>query len=233
MAGILVRGVNLGVEFTGGRLVEYSTSRPVDVESARAALAGAGFGDAEVTTAGAGDISVRTGDLDNHDEYALRAALAEEGGETTKVRDELIGPSLGDELRRNALIALAIAVLVQLGYLAIRFRWTFAVASVGALVHDVVILVGAFAWLGRTVDGIFLAALLTVIGYSVNDSVVVFDRVRGCGRRHAESRCPKWRTGLSCRPSPEPSTPVWAPCSSSSHWRCWAETPSRTSPSPC
>ncbi|MFI6951394.1 protein translocase subunit SecD [Streptomyces sp. NPDC050422] len=178
VAGILVRGVNLGVEFTGGRLVEYSTSRPVDVESARTALAGAGFGDAEVTTAGAGDISVRTGDLDNDGEHALRAALAEEGGETTKVRDELIGPSLGDELRRNALIALAIAVLVQLGYLAIRFRWTFAVASVGALVHDVIILVGAFAWLGRTVDGIFLAALLTVIGYSVNDSVVVFDRVR-------------------------------------------------------
>ncbi|WP_406090247.1 protein translocase subunit SecD [Streptomyces sp. NBC_01013] len=178
VAGILVRGINLGVEFTGGRLVEYATSRPVDVESARTALAGAGFGDAEVTTAGAGDISVRTGDLDNDGEHALRAALAAEGGETTKVRDELIGPSLGDELRRNALIALAIAVLVQLGYLAIRFRWTFAVASVGALVHDVIILVGAFAWLGRTVDGIFLAALLTVIGYSVNDSVVVFDRVR-------------------------------------------------------
>ncbi|MER7723013.1 protein translocase subunit SecD [Streptomyces sp. NPDC096323] len=178
VAGILVRGVNLGVEFTGGRLVEYATSRPVDVERARTALAGAGFGDAEVTTAGAGDISVRTGDLDNDGEHALRAALAAEGGETTKVRDELIGPSLGDELRRNALIALAIAVLVQLGYLAVRFRWTFAVASVGALVHDVIILVGAFAWLGRTVDGIFLAALLTVIGYSVNDSVVVFDRVR-------------------------------------------------------
>ncbi|WP_326740056.1 protein translocase subunit SecD [Streptomyces sp. NBC_01022] len=178
VTGILVRGVNLGVEFTGGRLVEYATSRPVDVDSARTALAGAGFGEAEVTTAGAGDISVRTGNLDNDGEHALRAALAVEGGETTKVRDELIGPSLGDELRRNALIALAIAVLVQLGYLAIRFRWTFAVASVGALVHDVIILVGAFAWLGRTVDGIFLAALLTVIGYSVNDSVVVFDRVR-------------------------------------------------------
>ncbi|MFG2595176.1 protein translocase subunit SecD [Streptomyces sp. NPDC048462] len=178
VTGILVRGVNLGVEFTGGRLVEYATSRPVDVETARSALAGAGFADAEVTTAGAGDISVRTGALDNAGEHTLRAALAEEGGETTKVRDELIGPSLGDELRRNALIALAIAVLVQLVYLAVRFRWTFAVASVGALVHDVIILVGAFAWLGRTVDGIFLAALLTVIGYSVNDSVVVFDRVR-------------------------------------------------------
>ncbi|MFF7337614.1 protein translocase subunit SecD [Streptomyces sp. NPDC008163] len=178
VAGIVVRGVTLGVEFTGGRLVEYATSRPVDIETARNALAGAGFKDAEVTTAGAGDISVRTGELDNDGEHTLRAALAAEGGETTKVRDELIGPSLGDELRRNALIALAIAVCVQLAYLAVRFRWTFAVASVGALVHDVIILIGVFAWLGRTVDGVFLAALLTVIGYSVNDSVVVFDRVR-------------------------------------------------------
>ncbi|MFJ6854621.1 protein translocase subunit SecD [Streptomyces sp. NPDC091271] len=178
VTGILVRGVDLGVEFTGGRLVEYSTSRPVDVETARDTIAAAGFADAEVTTAGEHDLSVRTGKLDNDGEHALRAALAEEGGEATKVRDELIGPSLGDELRRNALIALGVAVLVQLAYLAARFRWTFAVASVGALVHDVVILVGAFAWLGRPVDGIFLAALLTVIGYSVNDSVVVFDRVR-------------------------------------------------------
>ncbi|MFD7971906.1 protein translocase subunit SecD [Streptomyces clavifer] len=176
--GIFVRGVNLGVEFTGGRLVEYSTSRPVDVDTARTTIAAAGFDDAEVTTAGDGDLSVRTGKLDNDGEHALRSALAEEGGETTKVRDELIGPSLGDELRRNALIALGVAVFVQLAYLAVRFRWTFAVASVGALVHDVIVLVGAFAWLGRTVDGIFLAALLTVIGYSVNDSVVVFDRVR-------------------------------------------------------
>ncbi|MDX3056165.1 protein translocase subunit SecD [Streptomyces sp. NE06-03E] len=178
VTGILVRGVDLGVEFTGGRLVEYSTSRPVDVETARDTIAAAGFTDAEVTTAGENDLSVRTGKLDNDGEHALRAALAEEGGGATKVRDELIGPSLGDELRRNALIALGVAVLVQLAYLAARFRWTFAVASVGALVHDVAILVGAFAWLGRPVDGIFLAALLTVIGYSVNDSVVVFDRVR-------------------------------------------------------
>ncbi|MFE4383983.1 protein translocase subunit SecD [Streptomyces cyaneofuscatus] len=178
VAGIVVRGVDLGVEFTGGRLVEYSTSRPVDVETARSTLADAGFGDAEITTAGDGDISVRTGKLDNDGEHALRTALATEGGETTKVRDELIGPSLGDELRRNALIALSVAVLVQLAYLAVRFRWTFAVGSVIAMVHDVIIVVGAFAWLGRPVDGIFLAALLTVIGYSVNDSVVVFDRVR-------------------------------------------------------
>lgn len=176
--GITVRGLNLGVEFTGGRLVEYSTSQPVDVETARKSISSAGFGEAEVTTAGDGDISVRAGDLDNDGEHAIRTALGEEGGEATKIRDELIGPSLGDELRRNALIALGVAVMVQLGYLAARFRWTFALGSVAALVHDVIILVGAFAWMGRSFDGIFLAAVLTVIGYSVNDSVVVFDRVR-------------------------------------------------------
>lgn len=176
--GVALRGVNLGVEFTGGRLMEYATTRPVDVETARTALADAGFAGAEVTTAGRQEISVRTGDTGDSTEAAIRGALSEEGGTTTKLRDDLIGPSLGDELRRHALIALGIAVGVQLLYLAVRFRWSFAVASVTALVHDVVILIGVFAWLGRPVDGIFLAALLTVIGYSVNDSVVVFDRVR-------------------------------------------------------
>lgn len=176
--GVTLRGVNLGVEFTGGRLMEYATARPVDVDTARTALADAGFADAEVTTAGGQEISVRTGDTGERAEAAIRGALIEEGGPTTKVRDDLIGPSLGDELRRHALIALGIAVGAQLLYLAVRFRWSFAVASVAALVHDVVILIGVFAWLGRPVDGIFLAALLTVIGYSVNDSVVVFDRVR-------------------------------------------------------
>ncbi|MET4926113.1 protein translocase subunit SecD [Streptomyces sp. PSRA5] len=176
--GVTLRGLNLGVEFTGGRLMEYTTSRPVDVDTARTALADAGFAGADVTTAGERELSVRTGDTGERAEAAIRSALTEAGGPTTKVRDDLIGPSLGDELRRHALIALGIAVGAQLLYLSVRFRWSFAVASVTALVHDVVILVGVFAWLGRPVDGIFLAALLTVIGYSVNDSVVVFDRVR-------------------------------------------------------
>lgn len=176
--GVTLRGLNLGVEFTGGRLMEYATTRPVDVDTARTALADAGFADADVTTAGERELSVRTGETGERAEAAIRSALTEAGGATTKVRDDLIGPSLGDELRRHALIALGIAVGAQLLYLAVRFRWSFAVASVTALTHDVVILVGVFAWLGRPVDGIFLAALLTVIGYSVNDSVVVFDRVR-------------------------------------------------------
>ena len=184
-AGILVRGVDLGVEFTGGRLVEYSSAQQVDVDDAREAVADAGFPRAVVQESGEGDISVRTGEMTDDEEVQVRQALTEvAGGEVTKERDERIGPSLGDELRRNALIALGVALLAQLGYLALRFRWTFAAAAVAAMAHDVFILVGAFAWMGKPVDGVFLAALLTVIGYSVNDSVVVFDRVRELWGRH-------------------------------------------------
>ncbi|WP_228973318.1 protein translocase subunit SecD [Streptomyces sp. DH12] len=183
VAGIGLRGLDLGVEFTGGRLVEYGTSRPVDVDAAREAVADAGFPRASVQESGDGGISVRTGELSNDQQHTIRTALAKEGGEVTVVRDELIGPSLGDELRRHALIALGIAVAAQLVYLSARFRWTFAAAAVSAMVHDVLLVVGLFAWLGKPVDSVFLAALLTVIGYSVNDTVVVFDRVREARRR--------------------------------------------------
>ncbi|GBP99498.1 protein translocase subunit SecD [Streptomyces spongiicola] len=191
VTGILVRGLNLGVEFTGGRLVEYATTRTVDADTARSAVAQAGFPDAEVTTADGRDVSVRGAGIDDDGVAAIGDALAGEGGGTaTKLRDELIGPSMGEELRRNAMIALGIAVVAQLVYLTARFRWTFAAGCVVALVHDVVVVVGAFAWLGRPVDGVFLAALLTVVGYSVNDSVVVFDRVRELWRREPRGALP-------------------------------------------
>ena len=97
-----------------------------------------------------------------------------------------------------------------------RFRWTFGAAAVLAMAHDVVILVGMFAWLGKPVDGVFLAALLTVIGYSVNDSVVVFDRIRELLRQPPrEPFAATSPTSPACRPCPEPSTPAWARCSSS------------------
>jgi SecD/SecF fusion protein len=178
LIGIGVRGLNLGVEFTGGRLVELSTTQQVSVDDARQAVAEAGFPRAVVQESGEGDVTVRDAGLDNQDVVTVREAVAEIGGETTVVRDELIGPSLGDELRSKALIALAIALLAQLAYLALRFRWTFAVSAVIAMFQDLSIVVGLFAWLGKPVDGVFLAAVLTVIGYSVNDTVVVFDRVR-------------------------------------------------------
>jgi SecD/SecF fusion protein len=177
-AGLVVRGPDLGVEFTGGRLLEYRTARPVDLDAARRALADAGFPRAVVQASGDGNLTVRTGQLDRAGEDRVQRAVATLGGQTEELRDEFIGPTIGAELRRKALLALGIALLVQLGYLAARFRWSFGAAAVVAMFHDVAILLGLFAWLGKPLDGVFLAALLTVIGYSVNDSVVVFDRIR-------------------------------------------------------
>jgi SecD/SecF fusion protein len=177
-AGLVARGPNFGVEFTGGRLLEYQTERPVDLDAARRALADAGFPRAVVQSSGDGNLTVRTGQLEVAGEEQVRRAVSGVGGQVTELRDEFIGPTIGAELRRKALIALGIALVVQLGYLAVRFRWTFGVAAVIAMVHDVTILVGLFAWLGKPLHGVFLAAQLTVIGYSVNDSVVVFDRIR-------------------------------------------------------
>ncbi|GAA2494460.1 protein translocase subunit SecD [Streptomyces longisporus] len=189
-SGIAVRGVDLGVEFTGGRLIEYATSTPVDADTARTALADAGFPRAVVRSSGDTGLTVRTEPLNNAEEAEVTGTVRELAGGADKVRDELIGPSLGEELRRGALIALAVALGAQFVYLAARFRWVFGSAAVIALAHDVVILVGVFAWLGRSIDGVFLAALLTVIGYSVNDSVVLFDRVRELARKAPQAPLP-------------------------------------------
>ncbi|WP_405393792.1 protein translocase subunit SecD [Microbispora hainanensis] len=176
-AGLVTRGLNYGVEFTGGRIVEFGTSRPVDVAAARQAVADAGFPSAVVQRSDDA-LSVRTGQISADDVVRMEEALDLRVGEVAKQRDELIGPSLGEELRRNAIIALAVALATQLVYLAFRFRWTFGTAAVAALFVDAAVVVGAFAWMGRPIDGVFLAAMLTIIGYSVNDKVVLFDRVR-------------------------------------------------------
>ncbi|MFC4060853.1 protein translocase subunit SecD [Planomonospora corallina] len=177
LAGVAVRGMNFGVEFTGGRIIEYSTTKPITADTARDLVADAGFPSAVVQTSGK-DISVRTGQIGNAEVNRIEAALEREAGQANKVRDELIGPSMGAELRRNALIALAVALAAQLAYLAFRFRWTFGLAAVLTLAVDAAVVIGVFAWTGKPIDGVFLAAMLTVIGYSVNDKVVVFDRVR-------------------------------------------------------
>ncbi|WP_329296508.1 protein translocase subunit SecD [Streptomyces pseudovenezuelae] len=182
-SGIAVRGLDLGVEFTGGRLIAYSTTTPVDADRARGALADVGFPRAVVQTSGEHQLTVRTHNLSNTEAATVTATVTDVAQGAQKIRDEAIGPSLGKELRHGALIALAVALGAQLVYLAARFRWLLGSSAVAALAHDVVILVGVFAWLGKPVDGVFLAALLTVIGYSVNDSVVVFDRIRELTRR--------------------------------------------------
>ncbi|CAN5657787.1 protein translocase subunit SecD [soil metagenome] len=188
VAGLVVRGLDFGLEFTGGRLIEYSTPETPDLDEVRQELAGAGFPRAVVQASGAGNLSIRTGRLTPAQEGQLEGAVQEAVGRAQEVRDEFIGPTIGDELRRQALIALALGLGAQLLFLAVRFRWIYGASAVVALAHDVMILLGIFAWLGKDIDGVFVAALLTVIGYSINDSVVVFDRIREQRRARARDR---------------------------------------------
>ncbi len=188
VAGIALRSLSFGLEFSGGRLIEYSTERPADLDRVRSELAAAGLARAVVQESGAANVTIRSAELSPEEEARVRAAVEGVAGTAIEQRDEFVGPTIGDELRRKALIGLLLALAAQLGYLAIRFRWTYASAAVATMFHDVVILLGVFAWLGKELDGVFLAALLTVIGYSNNDSVVVFDRIRE--QRRARSREP-------------------------------------------
>jgi SecD/SecF fusion protein len=161
--------------------VEYATGQDVSVNEAREAVSKAGFPTAVVQEAGEPadpNIAVRTADLDADQEQAIEDALTEVGGPLTLVSDDTVGPTLGDELRNKALIALVIALAAQLAYLAFRFRWSFSTAAVIAMFHDVLIVLGVFAWLGKPIDAVFLAAALTIIGVSINDSIVTLDRIR-------------------------------------------------------
>jgi SecD/SecF fusion protein len=178
VSGIAVQGISWGLEFTGGQLLEYETQRPADLDRLREELADAGLPRAVVQSTADDNVAIRTGALDAEEQADVAAAVTATAGTAELVRDEFIGPTIGAELRRNALIALGVALAAQLLYLAVRFRWTYGAATVLAMFHDVLILVGIFAWLGKDLDGVFLAAVLTVVGYSVNDSVVIFDRVR-------------------------------------------------------
>jgi SecD/SecF fusion protein len=178
LVGLGARGVNLGIEFSGGVLLEYEVAETVDLDAMRQEMATAGYPRAVVQTSGQGNLIIRTERLTADEQETIDLAVARVVGDPQRVRDQFIGPTLGAELRNKALIALGVALVIQLIYLAFRFRWTMGLASVTAMFHDVAILIGVFAWLGKTFDGVFLASLLTVIGYSINDSVVIFDRIR-------------------------------------------------------
>lgn len=179
VAGIAVNGLNLAVEFTGGRITEFANTAGLDVDDARAAVSEVGHPNAVVQESGDDELSVRTGHIDDDEVIRIQRALTDAAGaDVTKVRDELIGPSMGPELRNKAVLALGVALLAQMLYLGVRFNRAFGVSAVTAMLHDVLVVIGVFAWVGKPIDGVFLAAVLTIIGLSVNDTVVVFDRIR-------------------------------------------------------
>ena len=183
------RGLHLSVEFTGGTLMEVSYSQPADLNSIRASVAALGIQDVQVQNFGtAQDVLIRMpvqkGNNASRQSEQVMAALKASDASANMRRTEFVGPQVGDELATDGLKALAFVVAGIMLYLAIRFEWKFAVAAIIANLHDVIIILGFFAFFQWEFSLPVLAAVLAVLGYSVNESVVIFDRIRENFRRY-------------------------------------------------
>jgi len=184
VAGLVSQGLNFGIDFTGGTLVELGYSEAADLEAIRTALGGSEFGDAIVQAFGSPrDVLVRlpqstaTGDAD----LSSRVLKILPGAEMRRV--EFVGPQVGEELTEDGALAMLYALGGILVYVMIRFTLKFAAGAISALVHDVLIVLGFFSVTQIEFDLPVLAAILAVIGYSLNDTIVVFDRIRENFRR--------------------------------------------------
>ncbi len=184
IGSIATRGFNFGLDFTGGTLIEVIFPADVDLTDVRAGLAAAGYEDAIVQTfGGVRDVVVRLGSADETSSAQLSTrvieVLEEASGQQIELRRvEFVGPQVGDELAEKGGLAMIYALIGILIYIIVRFQWKFSVGAVLALVHDVVITIGFFSVFGIEFDLTVLAAVLAVIGYSLNDTIVVYDRIR-------------------------------------------------------
>ena len=179
------KAVNYSIEFTGGTLMQLKFTEPPQTDDIRHTVSEAGFPNAEIQQFGspteytvrAPGATVASGDsTSKRVERALKARYGPTG--VTVVRNEYVGPRVGEELRRNAIIAILISFVVTLVYLAIRFEWRFGLAAVVATAHDILTTLAFIMMLHLEVSLTVVAAILTVIGYSLNDTIIIFDRVR-------------------------------------------------------
>ncbi|OYW89874.1 MAG: protein translocase subunit SecF, partial [Pseudomonadales bacterium 32-61-5] len=180
LASLAVKGLNFGLDFTGGTLVELNYENPVALEQIRGQLVEGGFDGALVQSFGATtDVLIRMPGDDPQLGERIAGSLRGQGagGDVTVKRVEFVGPSVGEELRDQGGLGMLLAMAGILLYVTLRFQMKFAVAAIAALLHDVIFVLGFFAFFGLQFDLTVLAAVLAVIGYSLNDTIVVFDRV--------------------------------------------------------
>lgn len=183
VAFFVVRGLNFGIDFTGGTIVELGFSGPADLSSIRTILSRSEFSDSQVQYFGtASDVIIRVPPrpgLNNAEISNKLLNLLGSSGESVEMRRvEFVGPQVGDELKEDGGLAMIYALVGVLIYVAIRFQTRFSVGAIAALIHDVLITVGFFAVSRMEFDLTVLAAILAVIGYSLNDTIVVYDRIR-------------------------------------------------------
>jgi preprotein translocase subunit SecF len=176
------RGLNFGIDFQGGIMIEVRTEGAADVSAMRRTLSGLGLGEVSLQEFGEPtDVLIRVQKQEGDEKAQLRAIEVIKtalGPGVEYRRTEFVGPKVGGELRRDGAIAVLLAMAAMLIYIWFRFEWQFSVAAVAALAHDVILTIGLFSVLQMEFNLSTLAAILTIAGYSINDTVVVFDRVR-------------------------------------------------------
>lgn len=183
LAGIFIKGFNFGIDFTGGLTVEVSYEKTVDLDPLRQSLANAGFDQAVVQHFGSThEVLIRTANKGDQTSQQitenLTSVLALADNPHHIKRTEFVGPQVGDELASDGVLALMAAFIIITLYVTLRYEIRFSLGAILGVIHDVTIIAGLFAWFGWLVDLSVLAAVLAIIGYSINDTIVVFDRVR-------------------------------------------------------
>ncbi|MFN9480646.1 MAG: protein translocase subunit SecF [Betaproteobacteria bacterium] len=183
VAFLAFRGLNLSVEFTGGTVMEVSYAQPADLEKIRGAIEAKGWGEFQVQNFGTSrDVLIRLPTAEGFESgqqaERVMATLKAQDASAELRRVEVVGPAVGEELAHDGAVALVVVAIGIMIYLAFRFEWKFSVAAIVANLHDVVLVIGMFAIFGWEFSLPVLAAVLAVLGYSVNESVIIFDRVR-------------------------------------------------------
>ena len=180
-----MRGFNFGIDFTGGTIMDLRFEQPVTLSDVRSSLAKYDLDGSTIQLAGAEsgiesseNVMIRTVDLEENQRKEVMASLTQDVGPYTVLREEKVGATIGGELITNAVLALVISWALIILYVAYRFEWRFGVSAVLALIHDIIIVMAVFSFTQRQIDSSFIAALLTIVGYSINDTIVIFDRIR-------------------------------------------------------
>ncbi|MGV8894006.1 MAG: protein translocase subunit SecF [Burkholderiaceae bacterium] len=193
---LVSKGLHLSIEFTGGTVMEVAYSKAADIDGIRKTVETLGYADNQVQSFGtAQDVMIRLplkGDVTAVEQNSkVMAALKDKNADVVLRRSEFVGPQVGRELANDGLMALAMVIIGIMIYLALRFEWKFAVAAIVANLHDVIIILGFFAFFQWEFSLSVLAGVLAVLGYSVNESVVVFDRIREMFRKHRKMAVPQ------------------------------------------
>jgi preprotein translocase subunit SecF len=180
LISLAAQGLNLGIDFTGGSMLHIRvSSETIDTGQVRTAVESFGLEKAPgIQSSGPQEFLIRTEELSQERMTELVGSLQTQLGNVEVLRHENVGALIGEELARNALYALGIAAVLMLLYITLRFEFRFGLAAVLALLHDALVVIGVFSLFQIEVDGAFVAAILTVLGYSINDTIVIFDRIR-------------------------------------------------------